>query len=189
MRGFKVITSDRHWVYTSMPTIRLNFDDHWPKVTSTMGKLAGACIDFNKYGSAFSGGFNALITNIKTLRAGTSHHHCPDCKVSLVFSPRTASRVSYSDSCPRHFPRRSVSGACTMVSGMFSPIATSANRQAAFCNVCGERFAVWSRKGCADHTYAMGFILEFKGARDSWPTAKVQQLISEESRPNWMRRS
>jgi hypothetical protein len=41
-----------------------------------MGKLAGACIDLNKrYGSAFSGGFNALITNTKTLRIGTSHHH------------------------------------------------------------------------------------------------------------------
>jgi hypothetical protein len=68
-----------------------------------------------------------------------------------------------------------------MVSGIFSPIATSANCQAAFCNVCGERFAVWSRKGCADHTYAMGFNLEFKGARDHWPAAKFQQLISEES--------
>jgi hypothetical protein len=59
-----------------------------------MGKLAGACIDLNKkYGSTFSGGFNALITNIKTLRVGTSHLHCPDCKVSFVFSLRTASRV------------------------------------------------------------------------------------------------
>jgi hypothetical protein len=61
-----------------------------------------------------------------------------------------------------------------MIIGLSSQNAGSANGQIVFCNVCGEHFAVWSRTGCADHTYAMGFNFELNATHDNLPAAKVQ---------------
>jgi hypothetical protein len=54
------------------------------------------------------------------------------------------------------------------------------DRDIAFCEECGERFAPWSRAGCAKHTHAQGFNLKFKGARDNWPASKIRKLAGLE---------